>query len=370
MVTGFLQQAIEYGADVWDYRLHSLTAVVLLVTTGAKAANMLRVNGWKGTTDNSCSPALDGLTKPEDRLLWEHIKIYEDRTTGFLRADIQFEFCQSFSQRPSVRCTSHPYELRDPSYHHVCPIKLLLVWALRTGAVHERSWEDLKVAINNHPDKTVVWTRPGMPVFLSSASVKIGDFRNEVSADRSSMFTWLSQVTQSCNDEAIGPRAPKRTRTSREDVTELCKKLKLDPDDKKDRNKASQELRKRKKSETKQTTEQLQFFEFRDSRRLKVSGFDRVPMNLTMLVKPFIKHNLKSVAPLGSINTFLADIWSLPEENLNPGFEPRPTSGKLPATTVRIREKTAVTECDAITALNAGADSPSKSYDRGPMSVG
>lgn len=92
------------------------------------------------------------------------------------------------------------------------------------------------------------------------------------------------------------------------------------------------------------------------------------------LVKPFIKHNLKSVAPLGSINTFLADIWSLPEENLNPGFEPRPTSGKLPATTVRMwyepREKTAVTECDAITALNAGADSSSKSCDRGPTSVG
>ncbi|KAL2694145.1 hypothetical protein Neosp_000717 [[Neocosmospora] mangrovei] len=83
MITGFLQQAINYGADVLDYRLHSLTAVVLLVTTGGKAADMLRVNEWKVTTDNRC-------------LLWESIKIYEDRTTGFLRANIQFEFCQNF----------------------------------------------------------------------------------------------------------------------------------------------------------------------------------------------------------------------------------------------------------------------------------
>ncbi|EEU45999.1 uncharacterized protein NECHADRAFT_79054 [Fusarium vanettenii 77-13-4] len=204
MITGFLQKAIDYGADVWDYRLHSLMAVVLLVTTGAKAADMLRVNEWKGTTDNRC-------------LLWEHIKIYEDRTTGFLRADIQFEFCQNSSQRPSVRCISHLYELRDPSCDHVCPAKLLLVWALRTGAVHEQSWEELKAAIINHPDKTVIWTRPGMPVFVSSTSAKIGNFRNEVSADRSSVFTWLSQVAQSCDDEVIGPKAPKRTRTSKDE---------------------------------------------------------------------------------------------------------------------------------------------------------
>ncbi|RSL56297.1 hypothetical protein CEP54_008922 [Fusarium duplospermum] len=54
MITGFLLQAIDYGADVWDYRLHSVTAIVLLVTTGAKAANMLRVNEWKDTIDNKC----------------------------------------------------------------------------------------------------------------------------------------------------------------------------------------------------------------------------------------------------------------------------------------------------------------------------
>ncbi|RTE79779.1 hypothetical protein BHE90_005718 [Fusarium euwallaceae] len=83
MITGFLQQAIDFGADVWDHRLHALTAVVLLVTTGATAGDMLRVTRWKDTADNKC-------------LLWEHIMIFEDCTTGFLRADIYFEFGQNF----------------------------------------------------------------------------------------------------------------------------------------------------------------------------------------------------------------------------------------------------------------------------------
>lgn len=32
--------------------------------------------------------------------------------------------------------------------------------------------EELKAAIINLPDKTVIWTRPGMPVFVSSTSAK------------------------------------------------------------------------------------------------------------------------------------------------------------------------------------------------------
>ncbi|RSL70210.1 hypothetical protein CEP53_001946 [Fusarium sp. AF-6] len=142
----------------------------------------------------------------------------------------------------------------------------LLVWALQTGAVHEQSWEQLKGAISNHPERKAIWARPEMPVFVSSALAKIGEFRYQVSADRTSMFTWLSQAAQSCDDEAIGLKAPKRTRASREDVTLFCKKLKLDPTDRKSRNKASLELRRRKRSEAEQTDEQPQLSQPRDSR--------------------------------------------------------------------------------------------------------
>ncbi|RMJ11196.1 hypothetical protein CDV36_009170 [Fusarium kuroshium] len=150
MITGFLQQAIDFGADVWDYRLHSLTAVVLLVTTGAKAADMLRVNEWKDTTDNKC-------------LLWEHIMILEDFTTGFLRADIYFEFCQNFSQLPSVRYISHLYELRDPSYGHVGRVGIRnnlghvtqLEFTVADGVGGD--WETIqrsRETLTNHSDKT------------------------------------------------------------------------------------------------------------------------------------------------------------------------------------------------------------------------
>ncbi|RSL84520.1 hypothetical protein CEP51_003848 [Fusarium floridanum] len=59
---------------------------------------------------------------------------------------------------------------------------------------------------------------------------------------------------------------PKRTRASREDVTLFGKKLKLDPTDRKSRNKASLELRRYKRSEAEQTDEQPQLHQLRDSR--------------------------------------------------------------------------------------------------------
>ncbi|RSL84517.1 hypothetical protein CEP51_003845 [Fusarium floridanum] len=150
MTTGFLQQAIDFGADVWDYRLHSLTAVVLLVTTGAKAADMLRVNEWKDITDNKC-------------LLWEHITPFEDCTTGFLRAEIHFEFCQNFSQLPSVRCITHLYELRDPSYGHAGRVGICnnpshvtqLEFTVADGVGGD--WETIqrsRETLTNHSDKT------------------------------------------------------------------------------------------------------------------------------------------------------------------------------------------------------------------------
>ena len=54
--------------------------------------------------------------------------------------------------------------MKDGSHNSACAVKLLLIHALRIGAVSATSWAQLQAQTLNRADKTVQWTTPNKPV--------------------------------------------------------------------------------------------------------------------------------------------------------------------------------------------------------------
>jgi hypothetical protein len=61
-------------------------------------------------------------------------------------------------------------ELSDNRYFAACPIKLLLILAMRLGVCPYQRYNDTVVAARKRKDKKVVWTKPGWPVLLAIGS--------------------------------------------------------------------------------------------------------------------------------------------------------------------------------------------------------
>jgi hypothetical protein len=60
--------------------------------------------------------------------------------------------------------------IRDPKFSVICPIRLLLILALRFGYVDSIIFPELLDKARARNDKTVVWTHPNRPVFCGFAA--------------------------------------------------------------------------------------------------------------------------------------------------------------------------------------------------------
>ncbi len=99
------------------------------------------------------------------------------------RSMYTFESCTAHTnlscrQEPGKNKSVEFRELTDPAYNIACPVKLLLIFALRTGAVPETSWAQLRANAKDRSSQRVVWTTPTAPVFCQpgkgSAILKVG----------------------------------------------------------------------------------------------------------------------------------------------------------------------------------------------------
>jgi hypothetical protein len=59
-------------------------------------------------------------------------------------------------------------EVENPEFNVCCVIKLILIWALRIGAVQETSWAQLMANIQARASKRVVWVKPDFPLVCGS----------------------------------------------------------------------------------------------------------------------------------------------------------------------------------------------------------
>jgi hypothetical protein len=93
----------------------------------------------------------------------------------------------SAGNNPSGGTSEEAKQFSSRSRNRLCPIKLLLCHALRTEAVEENSWEELRQVSKERPRKQVLWTYIKRPVIcaLSNSSqevLKLGEPSNTSSA--------------------------------------------------------------------------------------------------------------------------------------------------------------------------------------------
>ena len=58
----------------------------------------------------------------------------------------------------------HIAALQDSKHNSICAVKLLVIHAMRTGAVDYVSWDELKTQTLRRRDGTIQWKTPDRPV--------------------------------------------------------------------------------------------------------------------------------------------------------------------------------------------------------------
>ena len=100
-----------------------------------------------------------------------------------------------YRNNPGLARSVEVEEFDDPSLNCLCPMKLLLCHALRTGAVRETSWAEMRQAARERPSKRVIWAYPNRPVICAIA----GD--SKLTLDRPSPVASAQATNSSCSTD-------------------------------------------------------------------------------------------------------------------------------------------------------------------------
>ncbi|KAK7228475.1 hypothetical protein V2G26_000645 [Clonostachys chloroleuca] len=93
--------------------------------------------------------------------------IVEDKER--LCTTIKLRNCKGTGGVPKTQKPIEVGQVHESKFNACRPISLLIIWALRIGAVKETSWEKLLSTMRKGPSNAFVWSRPDMPVFCSKA---------------------------------------------------------------------------------------------------------------------------------------------------------------------------------------------------------
>ncbi|RTE70581.1 hypothetical protein BHE90_015012 [Fusarium euwallaceae] len=155
MLRAMLQDGIQNGTLSWDVLIMKALSLLLQCVVGARAGEIRRSHQYQGL----------------ECLRWEHIYIVLDTSNNknLFRATIDLVFVKGSTNNPGRARSVEVEEFDDPSLNCLCPIKLLLCHALRTGAVYETSWAELRQAARERPSKGIIWAYPERPVICAIA---------------------------------------------------------------------------------------------------------------------------------------------------------------------------------------------------------
>ncbi|WAO84110.1 C2H2-type domain-containing protein [Fusarium falciforme] len=123
---------------------------------------------------------------------------------NLFRATIDLIFVKGSTNNPGLAHSVEVEEFDDPSLNCLHPMKLLLCHALRTGAVRETSWAELRQAARERPSNRVIWAYPNRPVICAIA----GD--SKLTLDRPSPVA-SAQATLTQAAQLIGIAAKVKT---------------------------------------------------------------------------------------------------------------------------------------------------------------
>ncbi|RYP41052.1 hypothetical protein DL768_010546 [Monosporascus sp. mg162] len=154
MATAMLQHGLDNGTPWWDHDILRATCLVLQAALVSRAGDVQRST----------------LRAQEQCLAYRDITIrlesQEDGTEGLLMT-VVLRFCKVEKDNPVKNKTVELSDLRSPAHNPVDPVLLVLIWALRTGAVRESSWSQLLENMRKRRSKKVVWAHPERPLFCS-----------------------------------------------------------------------------------------------------------------------------------------------------------------------------------------------------------
>ncbi|KAI1348624.1 hypothetical protein F5Y01DRAFT_328306 [Xylaria sp. FL0043] len=151
LIRCFLQDAIKNGSPSWDYTIMKVQVILLQAICGCKSGDIL-------LSDNG---------ELHETFCWKDIVIREDTRDGHrvLVATFTLEFTECIKRDPQHQLEHSVVEFLEPSLNCLCSLKLPLVHALRTGAVKQTSWHELRQAISKR--KKLIWAHPGRPVLCA-----------------------------------------------------------------------------------------------------------------------------------------------------------------------------------------------------------
>lgn len=129
----------------WTSIIQRTLTISLLSATGARAGDVFVSSGYD---DDYC-------------LKWRDL-VVDRRRTGEFMLKVTLRFCKG--HKKDDESTVHNIRQTNPEYAPGCPVRLLLIHALNTGAVAEKSMEAIEKTLDSD---SLTWTKPNGPVFRS-----------------------------------------------------------------------------------------------------------------------------------------------------------------------------------------------------------
>ncbi|KPM36938.1 hypothetical protein AK830_g9628 [Neonectria ditissima] len=154
MCMAMMQDALDNGVLSWD---NTISRVMYLCFQTALAARMGDITRSGHYTSDEC------LSFKDVKIRLRTMNDGKER----LWAVITLRYIKGFKAKPSKNQVIELGEVQDPNLNLSCPIKLLIIWALRVGAVPESNYTDLMAAVRARPSRAIVWSEPDFPVFCA-----------------------------------------------------------------------------------------------------------------------------------------------------------------------------------------------------------
>jgi hypothetical protein len=172
LATAVLSDAVQQGTKNWDLTIASTFSIVLQAALASRSGETTRSAGYTGDEymkwqDIELTATGDGSAfKMTVKLLYRKGHKWVERVILPIPQDFSANI-MVFRRDKSDALTAQLGQLPNDNASVVDPVKLCIAYALRIGAVEEKSWPELLDAVRSRPSKRVLWAKPTSPVFCA-----------------------------------------------------------------------------------------------------------------------------------------------------------------------------------------------------------
>ncbi|OBT74080.1 hypothetical protein VF21_07115 [Pseudogymnoascus sp. 05NY08] len=156
MATAWVKDAFENGTHSWDITISKLASIIIQSALSSRSGDITRSQLYEGI----------------EYLCWGHITFTlespatrDTPSVQDLKGKFELQFTKGHKSTRNATHTLFCDPLENPSQSIACPVKLLLVLALRLGYVYGRTIQECLAHTARRMDRTIQWKVPNAPVF-------------------------------------------------------------------------------------------------------------------------------------------------------------------------------------------------------------